>query len=112
MLDELAKRQVTELDRAVAQLTISAAFFTCRSCEYVKVPRREMKRTQLLCLQNIRFFKNVHLLPAPSDDLEFADSVVMMFKMQKNEEKHERVIHGRTDDPVLCPVKSWARLTK
>ncbi len=35
----------------------------------------------------------------------------MMLEMQKNEEKHERVIDGRTDDPVLCPVKSWARLT-
>ncbi len=53
VLDELAKRQVTELDRAVVQLTISAAFFACRFCEYLKVPRREMKRTQLLCLQNI-----------------------------------------------------------
>jgi hypothetical protein len=111
VLDELAKRQVTELDRAVVQLTISAAFFACRFCEYLKVPRREMKRTQLLCLQNIWFFKNGHLLPAPSDDLEFADSVAMMLEMQKNEEKHERVIDGRTDDPVLCPVKSWARLT-
>ena len=30
VLDELAKRQVSELDRAIAQLTISAAFFACR----------------------------------------------------------------------------------
>ncbi len=106
MLDELAKRQVTELDRAVAQLTISAAFFACRSCEYLKVSRREMKKTKLLCLRNIRFFKNGHLLPAPSDDLEFTDSIAMMFEMLKNEEKHETVIHSRTDDPVMCPVKS------
>ncbi len=39
VLDKLAKRQVTELDRAVAQLTISTAFFACRSCEYLKVPK-------------------------------------------------------------------------
>ena len=51
------------------------------------------------------------LLPAPSDNLEFAEIVAVAFEMQKNEEKHEMVIHGRTDDPVLCPVKSWARLT-
>ncbi len=38
ILDELAKRQFSELDRAIAQLTISAAFFACRSCEYLKVP--------------------------------------------------------------------------
>jgi hypothetical protein len=30
--------------------------------------------------------------------------------MQKNEDKHETVIHGLTNDPVLCSVKSWARL--
>ncbi len=105
VLDKLAKRQVTELDRAVAQLTINAAFFACRSCEYLKVPRREMKRTKLLCLRNIRFFKNGHLLLAPSNDLEFAYSVAVTFEMQKNEEKHETVIHGWTDNPVLCPVK-------
>jgi hypothetical protein len=50
VLNKLTKRQVTELARAVAQLTISTAFFACRSCEYLKVPRREMKRTKLLCL--------------------------------------------------------------
>jgi len=30
--------------------------------------------------------------------------------MQKNEQKHETIIHGRTDNPVLCPVKQWALL--
>jgi hypothetical protein len=30
--------------------------------------------------------------------------------MQKNDHKHETVIHGRTDHPILCPVKQWARL--
>ncbi len=44
VLNEVAKRQVTELDRVVAQLIISAAFFACCSCKYLKVPRREMKR--------------------------------------------------------------------
>jgi hypothetical protein len=34
VLDELAKRQVTELDEFIAQLTIGATFFACRSCEY------------------------------------------------------------------------------
>ncbi len=50
VLDELAKREVTELDKAIAQLTISSAFFACCSYEYLKVPRREMKRTKLFCL--------------------------------------------------------------
>jgi hypothetical protein len=110
VLKELAKRQVSELDRAVSQLTICAGFFAYRSCEYLKVPRREMKLTKLLCLRNIRLFKDGRLLSTPSDALEFADSVAVTFEMQKNEMKHETIIHGRTDDPVLCPVKQWARL--
>ena len=69
-----------------------------------------MKRTMLLCLRNIRLFKDGRLLSTPSDDLEFADSVAVTFEMQKNKMKHETIIHGRTDDPVLCPVKQWARL--
>jgi hypothetical protein len=43
VLNELAKRQFSELDRAITRLTISAAFFACHSCEYLKVPQREMK---------------------------------------------------------------------
>ena len=59
---------------------------------------------------NIRFFKDGCLLSTPSVNLEFADSIAVTFEMQKNEQKHETIIHGRTDDPVLCPVKQWALL--
>ena len=110
VLEELAKRQVSELDKGVSQLTICAGFFACRSCEYSKVPRREMKRTKLLCLRNIRFFEDGRLLSTPSANLEFANSVAVTFEMQKNDMKHETIIHGRTDHPVLCPVKQWARI--
>ncbi len=104
VLDKLAKRQVTELDIALGQLTIGAAFFACRSCEYLTVPKREERRTKLLCLQNIRFFKDGHFILAPSADLQSADSVAITFEMQKNDSKFDTVIHGQTDDPVLCPV--------
>ena len=69
-----------------------------------------MKRTKLLRLRNIRFFKDGRLISAPLDNLELADSVAVTFEMQKNDHKHETVIHGWTDDPVLCPVKQWAQL--
>jgi hypothetical protein len=69
-----------------------------------------MKRTKQLCLQNIRFFSDGRLLSTPSANLEFAESVAVTFEMQKNEQKHETIIHGRTDDPVLCPVKQWVHL--
>ncbi len=107
---KLALRQVTNLDKAIVQLTIGAAFFACRSCKYSKVPRREQKQTKLLCLRNIRFLKDRHLLSASSDNLELADSDAITFEMQKNDMKHETVIHGRTDNANLCPVLQWARL--
>ena len=110
VLGELAKRQVTELDNTLVQLTIGAAFFACRSCEYSIVPKSEEQRTKLLCLRNTRFFKDGHLISAPSDNLESADSIAITFEMQKNDSKFDTVIHGRTDDPTLCPVLQWARL--
>ncbi len=110
VLDKLAKRQDTELDIALGQLTIGAAFFACCSCKYLTVPKREERRTKLLCLQNIRFFKKGHLIPAPSADLESADSIAITFEMQKNDSKFDTVIHGQTDDPLLCPVLQWAQL--
>jgi hypothetical protein len=98
------KRQVTELDIALGQLTIGAAFFACPSCKYLAVPKREERHTKLLCLQNIRFFKNGHLISAPSADLESADISAITFERQKNDSKFDTVIHGWTEDPVLCPV--------
>jgi hypothetical protein len=69
-----------------------------------------MKRTKLLWFQNIKFFKNRQLLLAPLDNLEFTASIAVTFKMQKNDKKHDIVIHGRTDNSILCPVLQWARL--
>ncbi len=110
VLDKLAKCQVTELDIALGQLTIGAAFVACHSCEYSAVPKREERCTKLLCLQNIRFFKDGHLIPAPSADLESADSLAITFKMQKKDNKFDTVIHGCTDNSILCFVLQWAQL--
>jgi hypothetical protein len=41
--------------------------------------------------------------------LELADSMVVMFEMQKNNQKHKTVICGRTDDATLYSVLQWAR---
>jgi hypothetical protein len=110
VFDELAKRQVTELDRAIVQLTISTAFFACCSCEYLKVPRRDMKCTKLLCLRNIIFFKDRPLISALSDSLELANSIAVTFKRQKNDNKHDTVIHGWTYNANFCPVLQLACL--
>ncbi len=36
--------------------------------------------------------------------------MAITFEMQKNDEKFDKVTHGRTDDSVLCPVLQWAHL--
>jgi hypothetical protein len=59
---ELAKMQVTDLDKAIVKFTFNVIFFSCHSCKYLKIPHRDMKHTKLLGLQNIRFFKEGHLL--------------------------------------------------
>lgn len=110
ILAEVAKRQFTETEKAIAQLSIGAFFFACRSCEYLKVPQSDQRRTKILCLRNIRFFKDGRLIPSPSQELESADSVTITFEMQKNDLKHDSVTHGASDDSVLCPVLQWARV--
>jgi hypothetical protein len=94
---------MTELDITLAQLTIGAAFFACHSCKYSIVPKTEERWTKLLCLQNIRFFKDGHLILAPSIDLELADSVAITFEMQKNNSKY----HSDSQmDRQLCSMPS------
>ncbi len=110
VLANIAKRQITETERAIAQLTIGAFFFACRSCEYLKVPQKEQRRTKLLCLRNVRFFKDGRTITPPTLLLESADSVAITFEMQKNDRKHDTVTHGSTGDDTLCPVLQWARL--
>ncbi len=38
------------------------------------------------------------------------DSTAITFEMQKKDQKNATVIHGRTEDSVLCSVLLWARL--
>ncbi len=60
-----------------------------------------MKRAKLLCLQNIRFFKDGQLLLAPSDSLVFVESITATIEMQKNDQKHDMVVHI-WEDKLLC----------
>ena len=39
VISELWKQQNTETEKVLAQLTVAAYFFACRSCEYLMVPQ-------------------------------------------------------------------------
>ena len=77
------KRKQTETKRAIGQLGIGAFFSAMRSCEYLKVPQAEKRRTDIFRLRNIRFFKDGVLLNHGDPQYEFADSVSITLEFQK-----------------------------
>jgi hypothetical protein len=52
----IALKTSSDLQQAITQLTLSAFFFACRSCEYLKVKKPEEKLTKQLLLRNIAFY--------------------------------------------------------
>jgi hypothetical protein len=103
---------VTETQRAVTQLSIGGFFFACRSCEYLKVPRQERRRTDVLRLRCIRFFLQGRLLDHSDPRLISADYVSITFEWQKKDARMDTVTHRRSGDAVLCPTRQWAPLVQ
>jgi hypothetical protein len=82
-----------------------------RSCEYTKV--HGQCRTKLLCLRNIRFFLNGHLLSHDNTSLvSLADCVSITFEFQKTDIRDETITHHRSKDLYLCPVRAWAAVVQ
>jgi hypothetical protein len=112
VIKEITRMNATEVQQATAQLTVGGLFFACRSCEYLKVPHAEKRRTDVLRLRNIRFFKNGRLLPHNHPDLERADCVSITFEMQKKDKKSDTANQLAYGDISLCPVQAWAALVR
>ena len=91
VLRVLAELQVTELQRAIIQLSIGAYFFACRSCEYLLIPQAEKRRTDILRIRNIRFFSDGRELSHNDSCLEYADCVSITFEFQKKDERNDTV---------------------
>ena len=112
MLRELAKMAVTETQRAKSQLATGGFFFAMRSCEYLKVPQAEKRRTDILRLRNIRFFRKGRELNHNNPWLEFADCVSITFDWQKKDERMDTVTQMFSKDLILCPVRQWAAIVR
>ena len=108
MIRCLATYSATSIDIAIGQLIIGAFFFAMRSCEYLHVPASETRKTKILRLKDIRFYRNRRLVPHSSTSLHASDIVAITFVSQKNEERNDIVNQYRTNDEILCPVKAWA----
>ena len=101
----------TEVQRATAQLGIGAFFFAMRSCEYLKVPASEKKRTDVLRLRFIVFFdEEGKVIPHSSTHLERAHCVSITFERQKKDERIDTVTQIASGDALLCPVRAWAAI--
>jgi len=112
VIAEIAKRQLTEQQCTISQLTILAFFFAMRSCEYVKVPQQEKRRTEILRLRNLRFFKNGRLIDHNDPSLEYADCLNVTFEMQKKDEKNDTTTQMASGDITLCPVRAAAAIVR
>ena len=107
----MAEDNLTECDVAAGQLTRGAFFYGMRSCEYLKVSGY-VRRTKLLRLKNIRFYKHRRELSHDNPQLRYADTCSITFEFQKNDERDITVTMHRTGDPVLCPCLVWADIVQ
>ena len=96
---------------ARAELLAAALWFCMRSCEYSKTSRKEQK-TKPITSADVTFRYHGLIIPHNSPYLDEAETVSITFRLQKCEVMHETVTQYRTDDPVLCPVKSWIKVIK
>jgi hypothetical protein len=77
IIKELHKIDFTPLDITMCQLFTGAFFFVMRSCEYLKVSSQ--RRTKILTLQNVHFFKGRRESHHSNKSLQKADSVSITF---------------------------------
>ena len=110
ILREFYKLSISKVDKALCQLFIGAFFFAMRSCEYLKVSGT--RKTKLLKIENIRFFKGKRLIHHKDKGLHKADSISITFECQKRDTKNDVITHHCTPDDLLCPVKIWSRIVK
>jgi hypothetical protein len=75
-----------------------------RSCEYLKVTQAEKRRTEILCLRNLRFFKDEKLVKHNDPHLEFSDCVAITFEMRQKDKKNNTVTQMASGKVNMCPI--------
>ena len=83
-----------------------------RSCEYLKVAKPDQRRTKILRLRNIRFFRGNEQLVHDHRELEFADCVALTFEQQKKGKKMGMVTLMASQDAQLCPMRAEAAIVR
>jgi len=110
ILRKFYKISLSPRDKALCELFIGAFFFAMRSCEYVRV--QGPRKTKILMLKNLRFFKGNHLIHHSDPNLALADCISITFEQQKRDTKNDTITQHRSGDKLLCPVRIWATVVK
>ena len=110
VLRKMMNLACTKLAIAIVWLLIGAIFFCMRSCEYLQTCKDEEKKTtRIIRLGDIKFKLRGKMLKHSAKNLEKADIVMITFRFQKNDWRSQTVHIFKTNDTLLCPVKSWAK---
>ncbi len=112
IISKINKQQGSELAKATAELATLGIFFEMQSCEYLKVPQADQRRTEIVRLQNVRFFRQNKQLNHNHPELEYAECVSITFEQQKKDEKMDTVLLMASEDILLCPVRAAATKVK
>ena len=101
----LAQGENTPLATAAASCLIMGFFFLLRPGEYLGSPARPNAHMFRIC--DLQFWigsRALDHLTCPEADLRAATFVTLTFTQQKNGVRNERIGHGRSGHPGLCPV--------
>jgi hypothetical protein len=95
-------------EKYLARLATDAFYHGMRSCKYLKVLGE--RRTKVLCLHNLRFFRGLPELSHDDPDLPFANAICITFNYQKTDVRDATITMYRTGQRILCPVRAWAAI--
>ncbi len=100
----------TPKEKHLARLAIGAFYHAMRSYEYLRVQGE--RRTKVLCLHNLRFFRGLRELSHDDPDLPYADAISITFNYQKTDVRDATITIYQTNQTILCPVRAWAAIVQ
>ena len=76
------------------------------------VPQEEKRRTNILRLRCLIFFKDGREIQHSDPYLKYADFVSINFEWQKKDKRNDTVTQLYLENIIICPVRQWAALVK
>ena len=76
------------------------------------VPQAEKRKTNIMRIRCLRFFKDGRELQHSDTYLDYADCVSITFEWQKKDERNDTVTQLASENIFFCPVRQWAALVK